>query len=173
MHDPGKQPHRSHFGRGGKEGGNRCGRTLIDIRRPHMERYSLTLNAKPAITKTRPKSRPRRMPIAAAAMMPERVSCPQSRRPATHRRAASPRTEPQDEILEARLGRFQLITAQRGDHVKRQRLQLKPHVKRHQITSRDHNHHADDTKRHKGILEFHHPCALMIAHAHHQDGGGR
>ena len=76
-----------------------------------------------------------------------------------------------DEILKAGFGRARTVATQGRHHIKRKRLQLEAHVKRHQITGRDHDHHANYAKRDKHrVFKAQQAFALHIFLAHHQYG---
>src|ERR1700680_2804996 len=127
-----------------------------------------TLNARPAKRKTRPKMRPMDGVFAAAAtpakvmvaVEPENRDAPESAlfRRRTHagkrdgageavdqRRSVEQharRQRAKHEILQARLGRAQVVAVDGGDHIERQRHELEAKVERDQVAGRDHGHHA-------------------------------
>ena len=76
-------------------------------------------------------------------------------------------------MLQDGLGRAHALSTQRRDDVERERLQLQPHVERHQVGGRYHHHHTDGGERNqKRVLEAQKIALLHVPFRHHENGTG-
>ena len=154
-HGADEQRHRRHLGRRGEEGGDRCRRALVDVRRPHVERHGGNLEGEAGDEEDKAEDEAdRRTALERHGNAGERGLAGEAvdQRGTVEQHAGGQSTE--DEVLEAGLGRAHRIPVDRGDHVKRQRLQLEADIDRDQVVGRDHHHHAErgDDDEHR-ILE--------------------
>ena len=176
MDDPGEQRHRGDLGGRGEEGGHRGGRAFVDVRRPHVERRGRDLEGEARDDEHQPEQQTQR-DMAVGRRLDDAGEVRGAgeaigQRGAIEQQARAERA--QHEILQAGLGRLHAVPAQRRDDIERQRLQLQPHVERHQVGGRDHHHHAyhrqGDQQR---VFEAQQVAAGHVALAHQQHRGGR
>ncbi len=79
------------------------------------------------------------------------------------------RQRAENEIFQPRLARHRAVAVEGGEHVKRQRLQLQPHIERDEAGRGHHQHHADGRKHDEnGEFEAVQLRILHIAMAHDQ-----
>mmetsp|Transcript_18462 Transcript_18462/g.30078 ORF Transcript_18462/g.30078 Transcript_18462/m.30078 type:complete len:709 (-) Transcript_18462:9727-11853(-) len=170
MHHAGKERHGRNFGRCGKEGRDRRGRTFIDVRRPHVEGHGRNLEGKARHQEHEAKQEAQRHVVLrhlhnAREQRRARIAIDQRR--AIEQKARRQRA--QHKVFQARFGRFDAVPAQRGHDIQSQRLQLQPHIKRHQVARRHHHHHAHSAQRHQHrVFKPQKAARLHIPFAHQQ-----
>ena len=142
--------HGSQFGSRGKEGGHRCWRPFIDIRRPHVERHSRHLECQTGHQEGQTEDH------AAGGMAVQslgnggkfdRTGKTIDQRSAIEQHAGRQRAE--HKIFQARFGRLQIIAAESGNDIKSQTGQFEAEIERNQIMRRNHHHHAEGGQQHQ------------------------
>ena len=122
-----------------------------------------------------PMMRPIETRAAFGEIMRERVETGGAGKAVNHRRAIeqharSERAE--DEILQARFGRADVVTMESGNDIEREALQFERDIERDEIVRRDHHHHAGRGEQHQhGIFRPRDAFALVVLHG--EDQGGR
>ena len=137
-----------------------------------MKRRRRDLECQSRNDKRQPDQQPHRRPTLDRL---EYADKPSGTRKAIYQRRAEEqetrRKRPKNEIFEAGLSRLDAVTTQRGHHVKRQGLQLKPHVECHQVARRNHHHHADRSQcDQQRVLEADQFAPRHVSFAHQKDG---
>ena len=138
------------LGRGGKERRDRRRRALVDVGRPHVERHRGNLEAEADEQKHDAEDQPDAAlpaPRFGDAGEVHRAGEAVNQRGAVQQHAGRQRAE--DEIFQARLGRFEVVAVRGGDHVERQAHQLEPEIERDQIGGGNQHHHAQRRQQHE------------------------
>ena len=167
-HGAGEQRHGGDLGGRCEEGRHRRGRTLIDVRRPHVEGHGGDLEGEAGDHEDEAEDCTQRRTAAGeiggdAGELGGAGEAIDQRGP-VKQHARGERT--QHEVLEARFRRPGRVTVDGGQHIERQRLQFEAHVEGDEVVGRDHQHHADGGEQDEDrILE-----ALRAVALHEADG---
>ena len=145
MHHTGKQAHGRHLRRGGKKGGDGSWRAFINVWRPHVKRCGRHFERHARDDKDQPQQQTHRQITALCRLHDARkfhgAGKAIDQRCTVKQQAGG--QGPQHEVFQTRFRGFGAVTTEGGDHVKRQRLQLKAHIQCQQTARRDHHHHAN------------------------------
>ena len=152
MHHARKQRHGRHFRGCGEQGRHRCWRAFIDIGCPHMERRGRDLEGQTCKQEDKAEQHAKRQIALGGCGLNDACKLGCARKAVDQRGAIEQKARGQSakhEIFQSSLGRAHAVTADRGDHIQRQRLKLEPHIKSDQIARGYHHHHADNSQCHQ------------------------
>lgn len=127
----------------GEERGDRRGRSLVDVGRPHVERYHRQLEEDAGKDERHADDAERREELRAAH---DRRKAQAARRAVDEADAEEEdrgRRRAQDEVLDRRLARKRIALAESDEHIEGDRHKLQPDVKREEVVRRSHDAHAE------------------------------
>ena len=171
----GDQDHGRDLGRRGEQGHDRRRRALVDVGRPHVERRGRNLERQAADQEDQTEHQARAGVVGGEGgdvLEPHRTGETIDQAGAIQQQAR--RQGAQDEILQARFRRLDVVAVEGGQHIQSQRMQLDPDIHGDQVARGRHHAHAGRGQHDQDrIFELGDARALHPAVAQHDRHGGR
>ena len=174
--DAHEEGHGGDFGGGGEEGGDRGGRALIDIGRPHMEGHGGDLEGEGGDDEDNAHHHAGGDTLLGRERIGQTVKIRGAGEAIDQGCAIEQQARGQgaeDEVFQPGLGGAGIVTVDGGDDVERQAEQFEAHIERHEVIGRDHHHHADGGEEQQhGEFEAREALLFEEIHRQHEAHGG-